>query len=59
MAAEHKTKIKKADDPVFENLYGEAWDVTCTCGFEQRRSSEARANESVVEHLADPDAAAA
>lgn len=57
--AAHTTKIKKADDPDFENLYGEAWDASCSCGWEERRSSETLAKLSCEEHKASPEAAAA
>lgn len=52
---EHKTKVKQNDDPDFANLYGEAWDVTCSCGWATRRSTEARAKTSADEHQANPD----
>lgn len=56
--AAHSTKVKKADDPYFENMYGEAWDVTCSCGWQERRSTEERALESGDAHVAEQNAEA-
>ncbi|HEY8723439.1 MAG TPA: hypothetical protein VIL92_06220 [Gaiellaceae bacterium] len=52
MADGHKTKVKESDDPDFENLYGAAWDASCSCGWSERRSSEKLAKQSCAEHLA-------
>lgn len=52
----HATIVEEADDPGFADEYGGAFDAVCECGWAERRSTRARAEQSAAEHASAPDA---